>query len=148
MASLLDLLAGRLDSDTVAKLGEAIGAAPEQARKAVETALPLILDALQKNLATVAGAAAGPDLLDRLFGGGRAVVEDAVAKASGLGSAAISQLLSLLTPLVLGVLGQARHEGGADAGALGELAREALGRFEKALPDLGALVGTLLSGKR
>jgi len=145
MASLLDLLAGRLDSDTVAKLGEAIGAAPEQARKAVETALPLILDALQKNLAAVAGAAAGPD---RLFGGGRAVVEGAVAKASGLGSAAISQLLSLLTPLVLGVLGQARHEGGADAGALGELAREALGRFEKALPDLGALVGTLLSGKR
>lgn len=147
MASLLDLLAAQLGPDTVAKLAAAIGAAPEQARKAVETALPLILEALQKNLSSVAGAA-DSGLLDRLFGGGRAAVEAAVAKASGLGGAAVNQLLALLTPLVLGVLGQARHEGGAEAGALGELAREALGRLDKALPDLGALLGSLLSGKR
>lgn len=162
MPSLLDVLVGQLDSNTLARLGERIGAAPAQTRQAVETALPLLLDALQKNLGAGGGAlrddlaallaqgqgALDSPLLDRLLGDGRAVVEAGVAKASGLGGAAISQLLAALTPLVLGAASQSRPEAGAEAGGLGDAVVGALNRLGRSVPDLGSLVGTLLAGKR
>jgi hypothetical protein len=162
MASLFDLLVGRLDPDTLARLGERIGTAPAQTRQAVEAAVPLLLDALQKNLGAAGGSIAedlaallgqrpgtvDPHLLDRLLGEGRAAVEAGVAKATGLGGAAITQLLAMLTPLVLGVAGQSRREAGADSGGLGDVVVGALNRLGQAVPDLGALVGALLSGKR
>jgi hypothetical protein len=174
MSSILDQLVGQLDPATLAQMGRTVGAAPEQARKAVETALPLMLGALQKNLGSSGGAASLLSALDRdhdgaifedlagffgqapgaahvrsldhIFGDRRAAVEGAVAQASGLGGAAITRLLAMLAPLVLGVLGQTRQTTGADADGLGELLGGAMGRMQEAVPGLGGLLGSLLGG--
>ena len=172
MTDILDLLTEKLDPRTIQTLSRQIGAAPQQTQAAVETALPLLLGALQRNAAAPQGAAALLGALDRdhdgsvlenvagffgqaatgadvrsvehIFGGRKGGVESAVARASGLDSGQVLQLLAQLAPLLLGLLGRARRTDGADAGGLGDLLGGAMGRMQQANPGLGGLLGGLL----
>ncbi|KAB2957806.1 MAG: DUF937 domain-containing protein, partial [Thermoanaerobaculia bacterium] len=126
MTDILDLLTEKLDPRTIQTLSRQIGAAPQQTQAAVETALPLLLGALQRNAAAPQGAAALLGALDRdhdgsvlenvagffgqaatgadvrsvehIFGGRKGGVESAVARASGLDSGQVLQLLAQLAP--------------------------------------------------
>jgi hypothetical protein len=151
-----------------------ICAEPRQTAVAVETAVPLLLGALQRNAATEGGAssllgaldrdhdgsilddlagflgqgtnAAQGRSLDHIFGGRRGGVEGAVARRSGLDGGQVMQLLMMLAPLVLGALGRARRQPGANAGAggLGDLLGGAMGRMQQQKPGLGGMLGGLL----
>jgi len=144
MSSILDLLGSQLDASTLARLGNQVGATPEQTQAAVSAALPALLGQLQRNSSTPQGAAAlgaaldrdhdgsilddlgsllggGPSSshvrsLDHIFGNRRGSVEDAVASRSGLDRGQVMQLLAMLAPLVLGALSRARQRGGAASG--------------------------------
>lgn len=175
MNSLLDLVSGTLDASTIQNLGRQIGATPAQAQSAVGAAVPLLLGALQRNSASEGGAASllgaldrdhdgsvlddlagflgqgptasGARSLDHIFGGRRAPVENAVSRASGLDSGQVGQLLALLAPLVLGMLGRSRQQGGASGsggGGLGDLLGGAIGGMQQQAPGLGGLLGGLL----
>lgn len=172
MTDILDLLTEKLDPRTIQTLSRQIGAAPQQTQAAVETALPLLLGALQRNAAAPQGAASLLGALDRdhdgsvlenvagffgqaatgadvrsvehIFGARKGGVESAVARASGLDSGQVLQLLAQLAPLLLGLLGRARKSTGADAGGLGDLLGGAMGRMQQANPGLGGLLGGLL----
>lgn len=172
MSSLFDLVAGTLDSSTVQQLGARVGASPAQTGAAVNAALPLLLGALQRNSADAGGASTllgaldrdhdgsilddlagflgqgptetGARSLDHIFGGRRGPVEGAVAKASGLDGGQVAQLLAMLAPMVLGMLGRARQQSGAGAGGLGDLLGGAVGKMQQQSPGLGGLLGGLL----
>ncbi|MBP1642634.1 MAG: hypothetical protein H6Q03_1303 [Acidobacteria bacterium] len=172
MDDILGLLGQKLDARTIQTLAGQIGAAPQQTRAAVETAVPLLLGALQRNAAAPQGAASllgaldrdhdgsvldnvagffgqaptGADLrsVEHIFGARRGGVESAVARASGLDSGQVMQLLAQLAPLLLGLLGRARKTTGADAGGLGDLLGGAMGRMQQSNPGLGGLLGGLL----
>jgi hypothetical protein len=172
MSDILDLLGQKLDARTIQTLAGQIGAAPRQTQAAVETALPLLLGALQRNVAAPQGAASllgaldrdhdgsvlenvagffgqaatGADLrsVEHIFGGRQGGVQSAVARASGLDSGQVMQLLAQLAPLLLGLLGRARRTTGADAGGLGDLLGGAMGRMQQSNPGLGGLLGGLL----
>jgi OOP family OmpA-OmpF porin len=60
----------------------------------------------------------GRDILGTLFGGKLSAVVDVVANASGIKNASASSLLSLLTPLVLGMLGREQAAQGLSAAGL------------------------------
>lgn len=113
MNQLLNLLTSSLDSRSVARLGDQIGASPDRVQSATQAALPLLLGALQRNAAAPNGASALAGALDRdhdgsvlddvagffgksptgsevrsldhIFGGKRPAVESALSRASGLG---------------------------------------------------------------
>jgi hypothetical protein len=172
MADLLDLLGGALDNRTVERMGSQLGATTEQTSSAVQTAVPLLLGALQRNSGQASGAASllsaldrdhdgsilddlagflgkGPDAsggraLDHIFGGRRAPVENAVSRASGLEASKVPQLLAMLAPLVLGALGKLKQSGPAGTGGLGDLLGGAMGKMQQQSPGLGGLLGGLL----
>ena len=143
MSTILDLIGEQLSPDTIRQMSGAIGAEPRQTATAVETAVPLLLGALQRNASNESGAASLAGALDRdhdgsilddlagflgqgttaaqgrsldhIFGGKRAPVENAVARRSGLDGGQVMKLLAMLAPMVLAVLGKAMR-GGAGQG--------------------------------
>jgi len=147
MSSILDLLGSQLDASTLARLGNQVGATPDQTSAAVSAALPALLGALQRNSSTPQGEAAlgsaldrdhdgsaldnlgallggGPSSsdvrsLDHIFGQRRGHVEDAVASRGGLDRAQAMRLLAMLAPLVLGALSRARQRRGESGGNTG-----------------------------
>jgi hypothetical protein len=174
MSTILDLIGEQLSPDTIRQMSGAIGAQPRQTATAVETAVPLLLGALQRNASNESGAASLAGALDRdhdgsilddlagflgqgttaaqgrsldhIFGGRRGGVESAVARRSGLDGGQVVQLLMMLAPLILGALGRARRQPGAASGGggLGDLLGGAMGRMQQQQPGLGGLLGGLL----
>ena len=140
-----------------------IGADPEQTRQAISVALPTLLAGLQRQAAPGTGlqqaiqqdhdgsilddiagyiggtANLGPrttdgsGILGHVFGDQQDGVAQAVSAKSGLDLGSIAQLLPMLAPIVMGMLGrQAREEGAAGGGG--------------GLGDLGGILGGLLGG--
>ena len=174
MSSILDLIGEQLGPETIRQMSGSIGAEPRQTAAAVETAVPLLLGALQRNSATEGGGMSllgaldrdhdgsilddvagflgqGPTAsqersIDHIFGDRRGGVENAVARRSGLGRAQVMQLLMMLAPLILGAIGRARRSPGADSGTggLGDLLGGAVGKMQQQSPGLGGLLGGLL----
>lgn len=85
---------------------------------------------------------AGRDALQTIFGGKMNGVIEALAGASGVKQTSASSLLSLLVPLVLGVLGRERKTAGLDAAGLASLLRNQRGSWASLLPGaLSTLLG-------
>lgn len=82
MASLLDGLMQQLGSDTIAKLGQQLGADSATTQQAVGAALPAILGALAKNAQSPDGAAALAGALEKDHDGS---VLDNVSSVLGAG---------------------------------------------------------------
>ncbi len=142
--SLLDTLKDNLTGDAIGKLAAKIGVDPEQARSAINSALPTIVSALAKNSQSAAGAASldkavdqhdggimaklqasAPDLLaegqkilGHVFGPKQAAAQGQVAAAatgSGLDLAKIGELLAGLAPVVMSALNSKKKAEGLDA---------------------------------
>jgi hypothetical protein len=155
--SLLDLLGNQIDDSTIAQIGSQLGIDSGTASKAVSAALPMLVSALAKNATSESGAQAlgnalnahdgnilgdlagflgggnatsmGAGILKHMLGGRQNAAASAVGQASGLDLGKAAQLLMMLAPIVMGVLGRSQRQSAAPAGA---------GGF-----DLGSLVGML-----
>ena len=170
MASLLDGLMQQLGGDTIAKLGQQLGADSATTQQAVGAALPAILGALAKNAQSPDGAASlagaldkdhdgsvlnnfssvlgaegaanGASILKHVFGGKQEAVESAVGASSGLNGAQAGNLLAMLAPIVMGALGSAKRNGGLDAGGLAAM----LGQEKSAISSqAGGALGGLMN---
>lgn len=144
-----DLLGGLLSSltggEVVEKTASNLGVEKSQAQSALATALPVLLEALNRNTNTKEGEVSlenalkkhdgsvfnnlggylnnpdtndGSKILDHILGGKRGQIENRVGQASGLSAGNVSGLLSSIAPLLLGYLG--KNAGGQGAG-LGSL---------------------------
>lgn len=82
----------------------------------------------------------GGAILGHIFGGRRSTVEQGVGKASGLDSAQVAQLMAMLAPIVMGVLGRMKQSKGLDANRLPEVLNQAREQGEKETPGLGGLL--------
>lgn len=170
MASLLDGLRQRLGGDTVAKLGQQLGADSATTQQAVGAALPAILGALARNAQSPDGAAAlagaldkdhdgsvldnlssvlgaggtanGASILKHVFGEKQGAVESAVGASSGLDDAQAAKVLAMLAPIVMGALGSAKRSRGLDAGGLASM----LGQEKSAISSqAGGPLGGLMN---
>ena len=166
MASLLDGLMQQMSGDTMAQLSAAIGADQNTTSKAVGAALPAILGALALNakspegagalasaldrdhdgsvlndIPAMLGAGGGAAILSHIFGAKQGTVAQGVGAAAGLDGAQSGQLLAMLAPIVMGMLGAAKKRGGLDAGGLASM----LGQERSALPtQAGGPLGSLM----
>lgn len=171
MGGLLDSVLGQLDGARISQLAGAIGADEASTEKAVVTALPALVGGLAVNAADPTGAAALDAALDdhdesvfdrfgELVGGagpGRGIVShvlgdkqhgvaNALAGSSGLSLDAISKLLPMLAPLVMGVLGQQKKSGSIDMGGLAGMLGGEAKKAEGGMPDLGSIFSMLGGG--
>lgn len=145
------------------QIGARIGADPAQTQAAISAALPALLAGLQGQATPGSGlqqaieqdhdgailddlggylngtanlsprTTNGPGILEHVLGSREQDVAQAVSAKSGLDLGSIMQLLPLLAPIVMGMLGkQARSEGSSGGGG--------------GLGDLGSILGGLTGG--
>ncbi len=145
--SLMDLLSGAIDSDTIKKLSSEIGADEESTKNAMSAALPMLMGAVAKQtedpavaeelhsaiqdkkiddgildnldaLSSGSNMSAGADMLSKILGGNQARVENGVAQSAGLSSEATGKLMAMVTPLLMGAIGKQQNKNGFSAGDL------------------------------
>jgi hypothetical protein len=144
MDSLLQTLLGQLSGDSLGAITKQLGIDEGTAQKAISLALPTLLGSLNRNSSSSDGAQAltnaltrdhdgsilgdlasnlmqpkvqedGLAILGHVLGAKKDNVGKSLGQASGLDSAKVIQLLSMLAPVVLGAVGQAQRQKNLDA---------------------------------
>lgn len=85
---------------------------------------------------------AGEAILGHIFGGRRDRAAEGLGRTTGLGGADAAQLLVMLAPIVMAVLGNMTRKQGLDANALGGLLGQERNRIEQG--GIGGLLGSVL----
>jgi hypothetical protein len=170
--SLLELLQSQLSGEQTAQLSQRIGVDQAAGQKAIGAALPALVAALAGNARRQDGAASlaqalerdhdgsvlddlagflnrgdtkdGEGILKHALGARRPAVESAVAKQAGLDTKAVSGLLPLLAPLVMGALGRQKREAGLDPAGLSSMLAGEGKRAKELAPGALGLLGSLL----
>ncbi len=159
------------------QIGARIGADPAQTQAAISAALPALLAGLQRQATPGSGlqqaieqdhdgsilddlsgylngtanlsprTTNGAGILDHVLGSQQQDVAQAVSTQSGLDMSAITRLLPILAPIVMGMLGRQARSGSASSGSggLGDLG-SILGGLTGSLGGLGGLGGGTASG--
>ena len=165
MTDLTQQVLSELDASGIGAIAAQLGVNPAQAQSAIEQAVPLLVGGLARNASSGAGASslhravgdhAGMDIgsiLGSVLGGGggggsilghvlgnrQDQASQSLGQASGLGSQGAGQLLVMLAPIIMGILGNMSRSRGMDAGGLGDM----LGRQRRQIDRSGN--GGLLS---
>ena len=151
MNSLIGMLVSQLGEPAIQQISQQIGSDRGTTQSAVGMALPMLLSAMGNRAATPdgaeviqqatqandgsildnvmgfvgnAGAAGmGSALLGQVLGGGsHNAMADTISQNTGMESGAATQLLGILTPLVMGALGKSSQEqGGLDANGIAQM---------------------------
>lgn len=91
------------------------------------------------------GAAdAGAGILKHVFGGRESSVENSLAGLSGIDAGSAKQIMAMLAPLVMGMLGKNQRQQGLDIGGLTDLLGGERKAAQKRAPQAVDLIGSLL----
>lgn len=171
--SVLDLVAQQLDPGTIAQMGRQIGLDPNQTQRAVGAALPVLVGALARNTQSSTGAAAlagalqrdnhgsilddlggflgsgsagdlGGAILGHVLGGRQDQASVAVGQAAGIDWGKAAQLLAMLAPIVMAVLGRRGQSSGFDISDLTGMLQGDHQRVQQAHPAGGGLLDAIL----
>jgi len=169
MSSLVDTVLAHLGDPEIAQIAAQLGASPQQARVAVEHAVPLIVAGMAGNASTAPGAGAlhdalgghagqsisdvlssvlgggasgvGGRILGHIFGTSRDAANQGVGHVSGIGSQNAGQLMAILAPIVMAALANHAQQRGLDPGGLGGM----LGQQSQQIQQQGGMLGGLLN---
>lgn len=161
MQTLIPLLAG----DTLGGISEQLGVDKNKTQQAITVALPLLIGALNRNASTSDGAQAltgalqrdhdgsiledllgnlskkktvddGSAILGHVSGDKRSGLEQNISRTSGLDPETTGKLLSMLAPVVLGVLGQIRNKQSMEPLGVASLLQNERKTAETAVPGM------------
>jgi hypothetical protein len=170
MSTIVDSVLTHLSDPQVEQIANQIGTTPDQARVAIEHAVPLIVGGMAHSASTPAGADAlhdalgdhagqsmtdvlagvlgggtgsgiGGGILSHIFGARQDAANQGLGQATGLGQQGAGQLMAMLAPIVMAALANHVQRGGVDSGALGGM----LGQQSQQIQQQGGLMGGLLS---
>ena len=147
--SLLDSLTQQLGGDNLAAISKQLGMNENQASSAISAALPMMIQAMNRNAQSEEGAAnlanaldkdhdggildnlsgflssqdngAGPGILKHLFGQKRNNVEQGVGQLAGINPQQAGGLMENLAPVLMGFLGKQKRQEGLDIGGIASL---------------------------
>src|SRR5262249_42190507 len=167
--NIVDTVLSHLSDPQVAQIAAQLGTSPDQARAAIEHAVPLIVGGMAQNSSTQSGADAlhnalgdhagqsisdvlagvlggggsglGGSILGHIFGPRQDAANQGLGQATGLGQQNAGQLMAILAPIVMAALANHVQRGGIDSGALGGM----LGQQSQQIQQQGGLMGGLLS---
>lgn len=93
----------------------------------------------------------GGSILDHIFGGQKATVENQLSQNTGISMDKIGPILAMLAPVIMGYIGQQKQANGVNAGGLGDLLGGILGGAQQqaqAQPSnpLNDILGSVLGG--
>jgi hypothetical protein len=171
MPSLFDMVSAHLDDNALQQLSSRLGTDQGATSKGIAAAIPVLLGALAQN-AQGAGAqqlndalardhdgsvlndvpgtirnqpvANGDAILGHVLGDRRDVVEQAVARASGLDLSKAGPLLAMLAPVVMGSLGKLKQQDGLGPDGLARVLGGERDALNAAAPGAMGMVTRLL----
>ena len=171
MPSLTDMVEQQLAGNTLTDMSRQIGAQPAAVQQAISVALPLLMGGLASNASRPDGASAlntaleqdhdggvlnnlsglmtnpqafsGAGILGHILRGKQAPVAQGVGRATGLNAQQVTQLLMMIAPIVMGVLGRHKRQQKLDSGTLGSVLQEERTQVEQRSPGAGGLLGGL-----
>ena len=153
--SLIDLLTGNAGSQVASEAENKFGISKNQVIALLAVAAPLVISYLKNKSQdakeaealnnaldrdhdgsilndpsqAVARQAEGGSILDHIFGGQKATVENQLSQNTGISMDKIGPILSMLAPIIMGYIGQQKQASGVTSGG-----------------GLGDLLGTILGG--
>jgi hypothetical protein len=173
MPDLAQEVQDALGQRRVERLGQHLGADPARTGRAVEVAVPVLLEALRRNARSRRGARAlheavkrdhDPSFLDKLdaqvdepradgdailghvLGARRGGVEQGISQLAGLDAKTIGKLLAVLAPILMSVLARRQQQRRMDPGDLSDtIDRD---RGGGGIPGLEDIVRDALGGGR
>ncbi len=89
-------------------------------------------------------AANGAGILKHVLGGKQGGIMDMVSQISGLGQGQTGNLMSMLAPIVMGMLGKQKQQSGLDAGGIANILASALGTQKQRGGMATSLITSLL----
>ena len=170
-SSLLEMLMENLSGEPTREISKAVGGNEQSVAKALSGALPVLLGAINRNAESSGGAEAllgalgkhdgsildniggflnqgpssdGAGILRHVLGQKQGNVEAGIGKMSGLDSRAVSQILTMVAPLVMGALGKQQRQRGLDVSGLTGLLGQEKETFTQRAPEATNLLGSLL----
>lgn len=175
--SLIDLITGNTGNQVAEQAENKFGISKGQIIALLAVAAPLIIsylrnksqdaneaealnNALDKDhdgsilnnpTSAVEREAEGNSILDHIFGGEKATVENQLSQNTGISMDKIGPILAMLAPIIMGYIGKEKQANGVNAGGLGDLLGGILGgaqqqaQAEPANP-LNDLLGSVLGG--
>ncbi|PKN95001.1 MAG: hypothetical protein CVU44_04110 [Chloroflexi bacterium HGW-Chloroflexi-6] len=172
MDTFTQQLLQQLAQGAASQIGQKIGADEQTTNSALSAAIPLLVSALAKNASEPVGAQAlhqavandhdgsildnmesflgspeaanGAGILKHVLGGQQPVVTKGLTKNTGLNSNQVGQLLQIVAPLVMGMLGKQQKQAGLDANDLSGLLSSEKLKVEESNPDMMSTLNTLL----
>jgi hypothetical protein len=147
MSDLTQAVMSHLDQAHIDAIAAQLGVDPAQAESAIQQAMPLLVGGIARQasndpgavhsmlgqhagndigsmLGGLLGGAGGgglPAILGNVFGGRQDQAAQGLGQASGIGTGNANQLLGMLAPIVMSVLGSMGQRQGLDPGALGSV---------------------------
>lgn len=179
MTTLADLLARTLDDDAIQKMGARVGADSARTDKAAKASAAVLFEALRNNARRPGGDRAifdaierdhdgsildhtddvvrgerdadGMGILRHVLGENQDRAAQAIGQFAGLDKGKALQLLIMLAPLIMGLLGKMKTQGKVDTPTrlpkVLERERRPGPDTGGGLPDLGGILGDILRGK-
>ncbi|MDO5615042.1 MAG: DUF937 domain-containing protein [Cruoricaptor ignavus] len=151
--NLIDLLTGSAGNQVAAQAENKFGVSKNQIIALLAVAAPLIISYLRKKSQDSKEAEAlnnaldrdhdgsilnnpdqalnrqseGNSILDHIFGGQKAQVENSLSQQTGISMSQIGPILSMLAPVIMGYIGKEKQQNNVNAGGLGDLLGGILG---------------------
>jgi len=164
MPTLLEQLASSLDANTLARLGQQAGIDSNDISGAVQAALPALLGGLTKNVEQTGGAeqlsralqkdhdgsildnlgslignedllGQGQKILGHVFGQNQSKVANGLGQVSKQSGDSMGQLMAMLAPVVMGVLGKQQQQKSLSGGSLADMLGQEAKEFASAQPQ-------------
>jgi hypothetical protein len=168
MNPIVSMVLSQVTAPVVRQISEKLGISPNIAQAVVTMAAPMLVSALSRNAADPQGAEAlagavdkdhdgsilndlmglvsnpaagnGMGILGHILGAKQAPAQQVIGAQTGADAGTVGNIMEMLAPVVMGVLGQQKQQQGLDAGGLAGL----LGGTQAQSDDmLGGLAGML-----
>jgi hypothetical protein len=172
MSSLLESLFNTIGTDGIQQISRQLGADEASTENAITAILPSLMTALSRNARDADGAESlskalsrdhdgsildsigdllgnpqqgnGDGILRHVLGGKRGAVENQVSRTSGLDLGSVSQLMTILAPMVMGALGRNQRQQNLDPRGVADLLNNERAQFRKSAPGQSDLFSQLL----
>ncbi|MGC4128231.1 MAG: DUF937 domain-containing protein [Bergeyella sp.] len=173
--SLIDLLTGNAGNQVAQEAENKFGISKNQIIALLAVAAPLVISYLRNKSQDAKEAEAlnnaldkdhdgsilndpsqalnrqeeGGSILDHIFGGQKATVENQLSQNTGISMDKIGPILSMLAPIIMGYIGQQKQQNNVGAGGLGDLLGGILGGAQSQAQQsnpLNDILGSVLGG--
>ena len=167
MNDLLKMIMSQLGDDTVDTMSQQVQADKSSTQKAIQTAIPILVNALARNSSTSEGAnsllnalnkdhdgsildnlsgyltnpeaANGSGILKHVLGNNQSKVENYLSKTSGISLSSAGNLLKTLAPIIMGFLGKQNTTFGSGGGII-DILQSVLGKGQSSSTQKDQLI--------